>query len=291
MNNIIKTYYCDILNAGDQLNKLIIKELWGKDIVHSDYLYCDLVGIGSILDDICIMFPENRKDEIRANVKKNLASDDPCYIWSSGFMCREKELTEKFYHNNFFKEFYRKNIVFSAVRGKLSKEIIEKIYDTTLSGVLLADGGLLSSSILKKFEKSYPISIIPHWTEMENINIIKLLNSYKNANLIDIRKDPIEVIKEIASSEVILSSSLHGLIIADSFNIPNQHIIASSEIQISQSFKYEDYYSSYALPHIAIDIQNNNGYPSINKIIDNYLIKYTIVKEKQNLLMQKFPFK
>ncbi|MDR3046765.1 MAG: polysaccharide pyruvyl transferase family protein [Bacteroidales bacterium] len=290
MNNVIKTYYCNIPNAGDQLNSLIVKELWGKDIVYSDYLYCDLVGIGSILDGICIAATEKRSDEIMAKMKKNLSSYDTCYIWSSGFMCWAEKLSKNISHNNIFKEFYRKNIVFKAIRGELSKGIAQKIYNKPLDDIVLADGGLLSSLISKNHQKFYPISIIPHWTEIDDINIFKLLNNYKYANLIDIRKDPIDVIKEIANSEIILSSSLHGLIIADSFNIPNKHIIASSEIRNRQSFKYHDYYSSYGLPYIYIDIQSNNKYPSINNIIDNYPIKYTSVKEKQNYLIQSFPF-
>lgn len=47
------------------------------------------------------------------------------------------------------------------------------------------------------------------------------------------------------SCKCILSSSLHGLIVADSFNIPNRWIsLSESSLLEKQNFKYLDYYSS-----------------------------------------------
>lgn len=281
MDNIIKTHFCDINNAGDQLTGIIAKKIWGKNIVYTKPLFCDLVGIGSILDNLCKIPYKSIKYKIKSNIKNLLAYESICHVWSSGFMHRQKDIPLKF---------YRKKIVFNAVRGKLSKEIIEKIY-APIDNVVLADGGLLSSLIVKNVIKKYNISIIPHWTEINNINILKMLDNYKTANIIDIRNGTEEVITKIANSEIVLSSSLHGLIIADSFNIPNKHIIASSEIGVEQAFKYRDYYSAYDLPHTYINIQKSDIYPSINEITDNYYVEHKKVKEKQEQLIKTFPFK
>ena len=50
--------------------------------------------------------------------------------------------------------------------------------------------------------------------------------------------------KQINSCKFILSSSLHGLIFADSYNIPNHKIIISDKI-IGGDYKYKDYYSIF----------------------------------------------
>jgi len=281
MSNRIRTYFCNIPNVGDQLTALILKELWGMEAVHSKPPFCDMVGIGSILESICFMPRKDSNYQFRTQVKSILSSVNPCYVWTSGFMSWNNELPIKF---------YRKNIVFNAVRGKLTKEIIEGIHANSLSDTILADGALLSSILLKSLQKKHQISIIPHYADFDAQSIHKLIANYKNPNIIDVRKEPIDVIKEIAESEVILSSSLHGLIIADSFNIPNQHIIVRPDSPSSQLFKFKDYYSSYDLPYDPIDIQDNCTYPSINDIIDRYKIDRSAVVEKQNQLIQRFPF-
>jgi pyruvyltransferase len=42
--------------------------------------------------------------------------------------------------------------------------------------------------------------------------------------------------------KIVLSSSLHGLVLADSFQIPNKRIVLSNNI-IGGDFKFKDYYS------------------------------------------------
>lgn len=281
MSDTIKTHFCDFPNSGDQLNRLIIKELWGKTIVYSKSTHCELLGIGSILDFICRLPDKNLSGKLWSRLRRVLASDAPCHVWSSGFMC---------YNNILPIEFIRKNVVFRAVRGKLSKALAGGIIGAPVSCSVFGDGGLLSSLILKKIEKKYPLSIVPHWREMSDVQILKLLENYRNAHLVDIRKDPMEVISEIASSDAVLSSSLHGLVIADSFNIPNRHVIVSKEIQTIQKFKYADYYSAFDLPHEPVDILSGDSCPDFNGIIDNYKVSYTSVKEKQNQLILAFPF-
>src|SRR5690606_13222558 len=57
-------------------------------------------------------------------------------------------------------------------------------------------------------------------------------------------KNPKEVISEISSCTCIVSSSLHGLIVADSYRIPTAWMILSDKIN-GGPFKYNDYYSIY----------------------------------------------
>ena len=57
---------------------------------------------------------------------------------------------------------------------------------------------------------------------------------------------PLDNVKNVATKisgcTVVFSSSLHGLILADSYGIPNAHIIITNKLQ-GDTYKFEDYYS------------------------------------------------
>jgi hypothetical protein len=61
-------------------------------------------------------------------------------------------------------------------------------------------------------------------------------------------------VEEIHTCELILSSSLHGIILADSYNIPAYHTILSNNV-IGGEFKFRDYYASVGREyfHVTID--------------------------------------
>ena len=279
-NRAVKTFYYQLVpNVGDLLTGIIAKHMFNIELKWSKQRLCEFMGIGSILDLICVNNPTVILTRLKMNIKKLSTYITPLNIWSSGFMRKPEEE---------FVSFYRKNISFTAVRGKLSQEIIEKIY-IPIPNVVLGDAGLLASLLMKYPEKEYAIGIIPHYSEIYDPQAQKIMEYYKNAKLIDVRENPMHVIKEIASCEVILSSSLHGLVIADSFHIPNQHIVFSDMFSW-QEFKYRDYYSAYDLPHIFFDTRTSCDYPSINKIIDDYQIRHGEVVTKQKQLIECFPY-
>jgi hypothetical protein len=54
-----------------------------------------------------------------------------------------------------------------------------------------------------------------------------------------------EVFRAIHSCDFILSSSMHGLIVADAFSVPNRRVRLSAGI--ISDFKFVDYYSAFSL--------------------------------------------
>ncbi|NEN94442.1 MAG: polysaccharide pyruvyl transferase family protein [Moorea sp. SIO3I7] len=66
----------------------------------------------------------------------------------------------------------------------------------------------------------------------------------KNVLLIDVTRNPKEVIADITRCEAIASSSLHGLIIADAFGIPSIWMQLSNKVS-GKGFKFKDYYSVF----------------------------------------------
>ena len=125
---------------------------------------------------------------------------------------------------------------------------------------------------------------------------MNLLLYNKQYNIIDIRTSNIEFfIDEIVSSKYILSTSLHGLIIAHAYGIPALWIkkghIGSSE------FKFHDYFSSVNIPLY-------EGFTNIEEILSNdenieHLFQQNINKSQinaplcdiQQTLLKAAPFK
>jgi pyruvyltransferase len=118
-----------------------------------------------------------------------------------------------------------------AVRGKLTAMAVNE--HTTYG-----DPGLLASLFYPKAETIYDIGVVPHYVDD---------NDYSWADIvIDVKDDPEKVIKQISQCSVVLSSSLHGLIVAQSYSIPAMRI--HHDEVMSGNFKWLDYGSSLTKP-------------------------------------------
>jgi pyruvyltransferase len=121
-----------------------------------------------------------------------------------------------------------------GVRGELSKERFDK------DNIAVGDPALL----LRKFfnptiEKKHKYGIIPHWKDIENIYRMNL----KDVLIINPLQSFQEVVQQVLSCENILSSSLHGLIIADLYEVPNSWMELGTDIG-GDGFKFQDYYTT-----------------------------------------------
>ena len=89
----------------------------------------------------------------------------------------------------------------------------------------------------------YKVGIVPHIYDLENPLLKRLSERYPNdVKIVDVKHytNWHDVIYSIVSCEIILSSSLHGLIIADAYNIPNKWVKFSDDT-FDGAFKYQDY--------------------------------------------------
>ena len=101
--------------------------------------------------------------------------------------------------------------------------------------------------------------------------------------------NPLHCAKKIAECETVISSSLHGLIAADSFGIPNLQMVLSNNI-VGGLFKYNDYYSvfkTHARPLTGKDIINNGI--TAQDIRAGYTISAGLVSDVQGQLLSCFP--
>lgn len=93
----------------------------------------------------------------------------------------------------------------------------------------------------------FDVGIIPHYVDKnsELLNNIRL--SKYSSVVIDVTGEPLDVLRKLRSCRVILSSAMHGLIVADSLGIPNAWLSFDSHDLNFAYFKFHDYYSVYGM--------------------------------------------
>lgn len=258
---MLKVYYCNIANFGDAINPILIERLLGKECCLGGKYRADIIGIGSILHLLC---RTQLKYKIRTIFSK------PSTVWTSGFIKEAKR-----------EESFRKNISFAALRGKVSKERVEKIIGKKLD-IPLGDGGLLFSKLLDKQPiKKYSIGIIPHTVDRENVLIKHIHEEIAHSKIIDVRQPPLETLEQIASCDFIISTAMHGLIAADSLGIPNKWIEVSDKVE-GNGYKFKDYYSvfkEYSQTAYKLDETNLITNAKIQEWQDDYNLKLNEVEE------------
>ena len=122
-----------------------------------------------------------------------------------------------------------------AVRGPFSAKGISGEF-------VFGDPGLLVDELVPLPEKRYALGIVPHWSDKE------LAGEWDDSNpdtlVINPRRDPLEVVSLIGSCKRIVSSSLHGLIVADAFGIPRRFEYTPQFDREGGLFKFRDYFAS-----------------------------------------------
>lgn len=270
----------EIPNMGDLLNKDMIEKVFQVKIVNTKDIYgTNISGIGSYLSSL--LYSNSRKSRLKQTLIRPFLSKE-YYVWGTGFIKYPKTPD-----NNFL----FKNVHICALRGQLSKDRVEKILGKQLD-VPLADGGLLADRwVGESVQKKYDIGIIPHFKEQDSAVIGSLKNHYPNATVINLRESPLQVVRQIAECRTVLSSSLHGLIVSDSFHIPNRHIMLYDygERALGDGYKFADYYSSFGLQDEPIKLSSANDFPTIDEIVQGYLIDEKKVEEKKEQIFNVFP--
>lgn len=207
----------DEINFGDTLSPIIVKSLSGKDVVYAGIDTCDIAAIGSLLDKII-----SRKWKRLLRLRF-----DQIRIWGTGSFGPDTIAN------------HSSGLSFSAVRGPLTRDALKLDPETPLG-----DPGLLVETLVKKGDKKYRWGIIPHVTDRRIDSILELEKSNRNTRIIDLgNPDILSVAREISSCDFVISTSLHGLITADAFGVPNVWMRVSNNV-FGGDWKFLDYFSS-----------------------------------------------
>lgn len=202
-------------NYGDLLGKYLVekisqkKVIWAKPSKFSlyDFFSPIYVTIGSILTNV----------------------NSKCIVWGSGIVSKDYPI---------------KNAKFLAVRGpQTRKHLLKQGYEVP---EVYGDPALLLPKFYNpKIKKEYAIGIIPHYSDFN-----KVKEFYKNEDsmlLIDLMTNNIEkTTDDFLKCKKIVSSSLHGLIVAHAYGIPAVWQKFSGDI-FGDDIKYQDYFESVGI--------------------------------------------
>ena len=223
--NVIPLYWWDQFpNFGDQLGPWVVHRLTGLDTRNTwgNSHGSALVTVGSVVH--CLNRPGLN-------------------VWGSGLI---EPITSSLRRRLLFT---RPNRV-SAVRGSLTRNELQQRLGWDIPPVY-GDPALLVPYLLESsdYQRDQAISIVPHYLHFDVFSSC-LLNTSPEI-LVDVRKKPEEVVRKIANSKVVLSSSLHGLILAQAFRIPWVWLKFVDDSQHGQGyrlagddFKFEDFFTT-----------------------------------------------
>ena len=202
-------YYCDTPNWGDALSPVLSSMLSGKPVKKMLWTHQHrYLAIGSILEN--------------ANARAQ--------VWGSGFIWPEGKLDEA-------------PAAVHAVRGPQTRaKLLAMGIDCP---EVYGDPALLFPYFYDPMvEKKYEVGIIPHFSDKDTAWIKRQrANADPKVRIIDVEGGIEEFVREVKSCELIVSSSLHGLICADAYGVPNVWV-KLSDILWGGSFKFCDYHES-----------------------------------------------
>lgn len=248
----------NIKNAGDVYNIDLVNYFGIKYKKVKKIKKSNLICVGSNLDKL--------KDK----------SHKKLLIAGAGFMLPPEE------------DYISRKVEVLSLRGKLSLKRMQDLLKKPLEDCVLGDPGILISKIYpQNMTKRFKVGIILHYSDKKEWDDSKIKIDKANYKLIDILQDAETLVKEMSECKCILSSSLHGLIFADSYNIPNRQLIMGENLP-GGSYKFEDYYSAFdmSLPD-GIDMRENIiDEDLVNSIIKSYIIKN--ITDKQEELAKVF---
>lgn len=186
---------------------------------------------------------------------------DTTIVWGSGIKSPEIP-------------FIRKPIKVYAVRGPLSRKVLlENDIDCP---EIYGDPALLFPLLYTPTKKNnYEVGIILHHSDLEDpyaLDLVQSLSEKYNVLLINIKQYGKwqNFIDEVYSCTFIISSSLHGLIIADAYGIPNMWGKFSYEFGLGR-YKFHDYFLSVNKEIVdPIPIDNN---VDITSLMENSMSK------------------
>lgn len=122
----------------------------------------------------------------------------------------------------------------AALRGPVSESLLG------VTAPALGDPGLLADRVVDAPARGDRIGLVPHYAQLADPRWRALAEAHPVLDLIDVRGDAAAVTARIASCAHVVSSSLHGLVVADAFGVPNTWLDPAG-IHAAAKLKFLDY--------------------------------------------------
>lgn len=208
------TYFIRIPNVGDLVNPPLVTALSGVPTVHSRGAGGHLLAAGSVMR----------------------SATPASHVWGTGVMHPDlgvgQAVAERIH----------------ALRGKRSFEALRSA-GVAVRDVPFGDPGFLAPRLLgvrRSARPTHRLGIVPHYTDAQH-PAFRTLGYRRGVRVLDVHRDPLRFLHEMAECEAVVSSSLHGLVFAEALGIPNLWVTAGDDI-VGGSFKYEDWFSTMRRP-------------------------------------------
>lgn len=239
-------------NFGDDVSRDLVAKILGVPVCWQKQYKADINGIGSNLQSMASV-KMRRQFFLRQLLGRKY------YIWGSGNISNNKILLP---HSNIL-----------ALRGPLTHKTIQNI--SGVNCIPYGDPGILFGRYWPpKKSAIFNTGLVLHYKDSHLSCDIK--KRYPEIKVIRTDQDPSIVLNEISLCRKVISSSLHGLIAADSYSIPNMKVEFHQPLK-GGNFKFEDYalgvdrplYKTYKISHLS----------ELNSFIHNRDELYTSIKQ------------
>lgn len=217
-------------NFGDAISATIVSHVAARDVVWAGHGKCEMYALGSLMK----MVANNQKAPREKGGKP--------FLWGTGAMSGISDLG--------FEKFIR----VALLRGPITAALMQR--DDRAFG----DTGLLIADALGEVPARHDvIGLIPHMHFADDPRFTQIAAQNPHIKLIDVRDpDAHKVVREIASCSHIISQSLHGLVTADAYGIPNTWLDPQG-IHGGAMLKFFDYAAgigrALGMPIVADDIE------------------------------------
>ena len=227
-------------NFGDELGPYIIKKLSGKEIyqipmprssIKLILAYLKGIFLGYYKIGICkaVLKTFFLKGKYIISVGSIIGwGSGKRIVWGSGILFANEKID---------------NGEFVAIRGKYTQERLKELGYKYPD--VFGDPALLLPIVYPiSSEKKHKLGLVPHHTQYEHFAHFEDKLGIKVINLIG---DIESIINEIGSCENIISSSLHGVIVAQAYNIPALWYEYPKIKWHGENIKFLDYFSSVGI--------------------------------------------
>lgn len=241
----------DLQNVGDFISKVIFENM------------CDKLGLDINKD--------TKKTKHLYAVVSILMGYQDMTVWGSGFGY-DKMLSS---HFNLYKISHRirHKVDIRAVRGPETRRILMSM-GYSCPEVYGDPAILLPLFYPKECKENFEYTLIPHYSKN---------NKYKdNENFLNtFNKDWKSFIDRIVASKLVISSSLHGIILAESYGVP---AVMLKDTPCDDITKYKDWYYS----------TGRESFPIANSVEEALSLKPSLLEKNtlqkmQNGLIETFP--
>ena len=242
MTRISLYWYRTESNFGDAFSPMAVRHCFGREVSYGGKWSADMVAEGSVLGFTLLKgLPSGQALSaatlsMRAVLNRTLRA--PIVIWGSGLLFPPSDKRRV--------RIRRPHVL--ALRGELTRRAMVRLgLLDARADIALGDPGVFMPEVLGVVpERRFGRGVVLHAYYWQTGQAVQFAKEHPEIRLIDPRRSPQEVVREIACCSEIFSSSLHGLVAADALGIPNRWVALETSFADARRnrFKFDDYYSA-----------------------------------------------